>query len=205
MRINLPNAISLVRVLIAPIYFVLILSSDQLFQQLGCILFLIGALSDYIDGWYARKYNEVTALGKFVDPLADKILTSAAFLSFVYLSIIPMWMVILIIIRDFGTTILRIYGEAIKKHVVTSKLAQVKTALQMVFIAYILILVFIKDSNSSVTTILNINSVIYSDYTYYSMLIITLLTLWTILEYVYQNKSLFEIIFSKTQSKNYAD
>jgi len=203
MKINLPNLISLLRIVISPFYFYLILSTDQLFQQLACVLFLIGALTDYIDGWYARKYNEITDLGKFVDPLADKILTSAAFLSFVFLYIIPWWMVAIIILRDFITTILRIYGEYSGKSFRTSKTAQVKTALQMLFITYILVLIYIKDANSNVTSSLNIQSLIYSSWTYTAMFLLTLMTVWTIIEYFYQNKELLNSLLKSIYKRIY--
>lgn len=190
MKLNLPNIITLSRIIISPVFFFLILSADPLIQQLACLLFMLGAITDSVDGWYARRYNEVTEWGKFVDPLADKFLTTAAFLAFVFMRIIPLWMVIIVIIRDFGTTILRIYAE--KKHIKmkTSFTAKTKTSLQMLFIAYILSLIFIKNANTSVTDPNYMSSWIYSPFTYYSMFLITVITVWSMIEYLLVEKEL---------------
>ncbi len=206
MKLNLPNIITLSRIVISPVFFFMILSSDPLIQQLACLLFLLGAITDSIDGWYARRYNEVTEWGKFVDPLADKFLTTAAFLAFVFMSIIPLWMVIIVIIRDFGTTFLRIYADRNHINMKTSVTAKTKTTLQMLFIAYILSLIFIRNANTTVTDPFNMNSWIYSPLTYYTMLLITIFTVWSLLEYIWVEKELTKSLKKKlTAGKRQTD
>ncbi len=193
MKFSLPNIISLLRIAIAPVFYVFIISNEPLLIRYACWLFIIGAISDYLDGWLARNFYGTTNWGKFVDPLADKIFLAAAFLSFVYLGIIHLWMVIIIIIRDFGTTFLRVFAVNNKHTIKTSKSAKWKTFLQMVFICYILILMYFRDLKIANMTSVKINNLIYSYFTYYMMLVLTILTLWTAVEYLIQNRHLFGI------------
>ena len=204
MKFSLPNIISLIRVIIAPIFFLMLISGEYGLIHISCILYLIGAVTDYIDGWLARKYQDITSWGKFFDPLADKILTTSAFIAFVILHIIPLWMVIVIIIRDFGTTFLRAYADNIDKPIVTSLLAKWKTFLQMLFIAYILTGIFIISivDNPNLGGLLN--DMIYSSYTYVAMLLLTLLTIWSGIEYIIQNKGVINSLWLTILGKNNA-
>ena len=87
------------------------------------MIFIIACVTDTYDGYYARKYNQITPEGKFLDPLADKILVSSAFISFAYLGIIEFWMVGLIIFRDLFVTGLRMVVEQRGLSLVTSLIA----------------------------------------------------------------------------------
>lgn len=164
--------------------------------RIATAIYVIAAFTDFIDGWLARKYHKETKIGKFLDPLADKFLTTSAFIAFVVMNIIPLWMVIVILVRDFGTTFLRLQAESQKKPLETSLSAKIKTTLQMFFIAYILCLLMLKYSNYFVDNQAAIDSILYSDFTYLTMLILTIITVWTLLEYIYQNKLLFKRIFA---------
>ncbi|OGU56080.1 MAG: CDP-diacylglycerol--glycerol-3-phosphate 3-phosphatidyltransferase [Ignavibacteria bacterium GWF2_33_9] len=183
---KLPNILSLSRVIIAPFYVILFLSGDVALQQFAIVLYIIGAITDYYDGYFARKFNWVSSFGKFMDPLADKLLTSAAFLSFFYLDIIPLWMVIIILIRDFGTTFLRLFQ---KNTFTTSYFAKMKTTIQMVFIGAILILFYIIDMYPHSAEAKMLTGWIYSDVTYYLMLIITVITVLTFFDYLKPKKT----------------
>ena len=80
---TLPNQLTILRIILTPIFLYLFLSEDPLLIQISIGVFIVAALTDWYDGWLARKFNYITDWGKFWDPLADKILTSAAFLGFV--------------------------------------------------------------------------------------------------------------------------
>lgn len=205
MFFNLPNIISFSRVVIAPLFILLMLSESSGYIVLGTFLFLLASISDYIDGWYARKYNLVTKWGKFFDPLADKILTTSAFIVFVYFEIMPLWMVLIIIVRDFGTTIIRILMFFFKKQMKTSILAKWKTAIQMIFISSVLCLIFVKYTEIFELNPLIVHRLIYSDITYYFAFLLTIFTLWTLLDYIFQNKSLFKSIWSSFTKKKLAN
>ncbi len=198
----LPNIISLSRVVLSPVFFVLIISDDPLKVRTACVIYGIAALTDYFDGFLARKLNIVTSLGNFLDPLADKFLTGASFIAFVVCGFIPLWMVIIVLARDVGTTVLRVYADSICKPIVTSWSAKVKTFIQMVFIFYILILMLLSNSETFADSSVFINGLLRSDLTYYMMLSLTVFTVWTGVEYVYRNKALFSSIklFGKGKS-----
>jgi CDP-diacylglycerol--glycerol-3-phosphate 3-phosphatidyltransferase len=181
MNWTIPNILSLSRIVIAPIFLWLFLSGDLALQQFSIVLYILGAITDYYDGYFARKLNQMSSFGKFVDPLADKLHTSAAFIAFLLLNIIPFWMVIIIILRDFGTTLLRIM---LKKEFKTSVSAKLKTTLQFIFIGAILVMFYIKDMYPNEQIASTINKLIYSDVTYYSMFLITVLTVWTFVDYL---------------------
>ncbi len=184
-QINFPNIISFVRLAVSPFFYILFLSQNTELVNLSCWLFILSAITDTIDGWAARRFGIVTRWGEFLDPLADKALTTFAFIAFVQKDIIPLWMVIIIIIRDVISTTLRIVGLVKKSPLQTSLSAKVKTTFQMLFISYILILVYLK--NNFAPTILNpttIDNLIYSAFTYLLALIITTMALYSLTGYV---------------------
>lgn len=194
----LPNQLTVLRIILTPVFMILFLSGDPLLIQISLVVYLIAAITDWYDGWLARKFNYITDWGKFLDPLADKILTSAAFFAFVYLDILELWMVLVIVIRDFAITGLRGYADYQKVSFVTSKSAKWKTFIQMVFIYYLLVIYTLQNTQYFYAG----NSVIFNkllepDLIYYSMLSITLLTFYTGVEYVFTNwktiKRLFKI------------
>jgi CDP-diacylglycerol---glycerol-3-phosphate 3-phosphatidyltransferase len=164
---------------------------------IGSVLYLIAALTDFFDGWFARKYHEVTITGKFIDPLADKFLTSFAFIAFSILGIVPWWMTIIIILRDIMTTVMRVLAGSGQLVIKTSWPAKTKTFIQMIFIAIVLIILFIIAVIDDPQIIAFLNSIIYSDITFLIMLAITGLTVWTAAEYIIHNKSYFNNMINR--------
>jgi CDP-diacylglycerol--glycerol-3-phosphate 3-phosphatidyltransferase len=139
-QLNLPNQLTLLRILLTPVFVALLLSTSPLCLQASLAVFIIAALTDLYDGWIARKMGYTTRWGKFLDPLADKVLSSAALLAFVWLGLVGGWMVWIVIVRDFVITGLRSYAEYLDKPIVTTRGAQAKTFGQFVIIYYILFL-----------------------------------------------------------------
>lgn len=180
---QLPNILSWIRIVISPLFFVLVISENSDIVCLSLPVFFIGALTDYFDGWFARRMKVVSKFGKFFDPLADKFLTGFAFLAFVVLSILPLWMVLIIIFRDVLTTVMRFMPNVSSRQFETSYTAKIKTFVQMAFIFIILIIVFLINCPLSGLNRSDLITFIYSDWIYYSMLSIVLLTLWTLLDY----------------------
>ena len=191
-RFTWPNIISLFRIAISPVFYFFLISGDNLLVSIGCILFLVGAYSDYLDGMLARKYHEVTPHGIFIDPLADKVLTTAAFVAFVQMGIIDLWMVAIIIVRDFSTTLLRVWGEKADMPIRTSNSAKFKTFLQMVFIGAILMALFLINSFD----VGALKELLGSEIVYYSMLVLTVLTVWTLGEYLISNRNVIKKLCS---------
>lgn len=185
------NIFTALRVLLAPVFFYLIITPDPTYTRLAVIMFGIAALTDFFDGYMARKFGEETEFGVFLDPLADKVLVLSAFLSFVFLDIIPLWMIIVITVRDIGTTLMRIYADAAKMHVQTSRSAKWKTAIQMIFIFYVLIVIALTRSPEIPDIAQSSSDLLFSNSTYLTMLAITVVTVWTLVEYILDNLDLF--------------
>lgn len=181
---TLPNILSAMRLVISFFFFIFFISCDPLLQLVALFLFLIGSITDYFDGYIARKYNLSSNLGKFLDPLADKFLITAAFTSFVILEYIPVWMLIVIVARDLVTTFLRTNSE---KSIVTSNIAKLKTMVQMVFIILSLVIVVIINSFPNLLIASILNSFLHSIYYDLMMLLIVILTIWSLIEY-FRNK-----------------
>ncbi len=190
----LPNIISFARVILSPVFFVLIISGEPADISAACVIYGIAAISDYFDGFLARKFNIISSVGKFLDPLADKFLTGASFIAFVVMGLVPLWMVIVVLARDFGTTLLRVYADSISKPIATSWSAKVKTFIQMTFIFYLLILILLSQPTFVAGVSAFASELLISEITYYIMLALTLFTVWTAIEYVYRNKALFSSV-----------
>jgi CDP-diacylglycerol---glycerol-3-phosphate 3-phosphatidyltransferase len=186
MKLNTPNIITIIRFVIAPVSLYLLISDNGYLKITACFLFVLGAFTDYLDGYFARKYGQITSEGKFFDPLADKILTLSAFIGFIVLGIVNFWMVLIIFIRDFGTTLLRVYSDKKGIEFKTSFSAKLKTFFQMLFIAYILALIYMVNCECIFDDINALNELLYSNLTYYLMLGLTLFTIWTAIEYIIQ-------------------
>ncbi len=137
---SLPNSLTIARILLTPVFLVMMFSESPFWKQISLVVFIVAALTDYYDGYVARKYGYITRWGKFLDPLADKILSSSALFAFVYLNLVDGWMVWIIVIRDFLITGLRSYAEYKDQPIVTSRPAQAKTLGEFVVLYYILTL-----------------------------------------------------------------
>ncbi|MBU3931396.1 MAG: CDP-diacylglycerol--glycerol-3-phosphate 3-phosphatidyltransferase, partial [Proteobacteria bacterium] len=98
---NLPNTISMLRIGVIPILFFLLLDPGKVMSLVIAILFIAAALTDLLDGYIARKYQIVTTMGKFLDPIADKLIVNTAMIMMIPIDRIPAWIVAVIIIRDF--------------------------------------------------------------------------------------------------------
>ncbi len=105
----------------------------------GFIMFIIAASTDWLDGYYARKYNLVSNFGKFLDPLADKLLVTAALLTLIELQILPAWMAIVILSREFAVTGIRLVAASDGEVIAASNLGKWKTVFQMTALAVLLL------------------------------------------------------------------
>ncbi|MFR6311069.1 CDP-diacylglycerol--glycerol-3-phosphate 3-phosphatidyltransferase [Anaerofustis stercorihominis] len=130
---NLANKITLFRVIMIPVYVVLMIMTNIPNNYLiAGIVFVIASISDFVDGQIARKCNMVTDFGKFVDPLADKLLVMAAMLCFVEINFIPAWVVITILAREFIVTGLRTLAASNGVVIAADKIGKLKTTTQMI-------------------------------------------------------------------------
>ncbi|MFQ6091212.1 MAG: CDP-diacylglycerol--glycerol-3-phosphate 3-phosphatidyltransferase [bacterium] len=149
MLLNVPNALTLLRVALTPLFVIFLFREGIWFRYVASVLFLCAALSDFYDGYLARQRGSVSRFGRFMDPLADKILTSSAFISFAALKIVATWMVYTIVVREVMITCLRMYSISRKNPLITSRLAKWKTSCQMVVILVILLLLNINATRAA--------------------------------------------------------
>ncbi len=137
---NLPNALTLTRIFLVPLLVVVLLTGRFAERELwGFVVFATAALTDYLDGYLARKRHQVTTLGKLLDPIADKLLISAAFVSLVELEIAPAWMVVIVIGREFAVTGLRSIASSQGFTIDASKLGKSKMASQVFCIGFLIV------------------------------------------------------------------
>ncbi len=136
---NVPNLLSLFRILLVPLLVVVLLTKFDGKEFVGLGLFLLASLTDFLDGFIARRQQLVTRLGKLLDPAADKILTSAAFISLVELGLAPAWMVVVIISREFAGSSLRSLAASENLVLGAIRSAKTKTVLQIIAISLLIV------------------------------------------------------------------
>ena len=143
---NLPNKLTIARIILAPIFMIFLLINNTYSQYFATFIFLVASLTDLYDGYLARKTGVITGFGKFMDPLADKILVFTAFVSFVALGYVKTWMILVMILRDFLMTGLRSLAAYKGVVIMPSLLAQWKTGSQMTVIIIILLYINLKST-----------------------------------------------------------
>ena len=138
---NLPNSLTVTRIFLVPLLVVVLLTKFEGHRILGVSKEIVGAaifgvasLTDWLDGYLARRRKQITALGQVIDPFADKLLTSAALVSLVQMDLAPAWMVVVIIGRDFAVTGLRTLAYARGIAVPASPLGKIKMAAEVIAI-----------------------------------------------------------------------
>lgn len=184
---NIPNKITVSRILLIPV-FVIVMMFDfgwgnmtlfgaemQVNYFVGALIFIVASATDWVDGYYARKYNLVTNLGKFLDPLADKLLVSAAFILLVEINLAPAWIVIVIISREFAVTGLRLILAGQGEVVAANQLGKIKTWAQIVAISALIL-------HNTIFTLIGIPFDVIMLY------IALFFTLWSGWDYFYKNR-----------------
>ena len=173
---NLPNKLSIMRVACVPIFVLLLYCSSPWCRWAAIAVFVIASLTDFLDGYLARKHQLVTDFGKFIDPLADKLLVLSAFIMLTELRQLPAWFTILILTRELSVDGLRLAAMT-KKHVIAAgKLGKIKTCSQMFFILLLLCL--------------NINA-FSSWFSSICSVWVAIITLWSGVDYFIRNRFVF--------------
>jgi len=134
---NLPNSLTLFRIFLVPFLVVVLLTKYS--NRLGLMIFLVAAATDFFDGYFARRMQKITRLGVLLDPIADKLLMSAAFISLVELGMARAWMVVIIIGREFAVSGLRSIAAQHGVTIAASPLGKGKTISQTVAIALLIL------------------------------------------------------------------
>lgn len=141
MKLNVPNILTIARIFITPVFLAVILMDNLPHKFLiACIIFSIGSITDAIDGHLARKNNQITNFGKFLDPIADKILTTSALLAFMSMGLCNIWIVMLVLTREFAIASVRMIAAAGGVVIPANIWGKIKTVSQMVFTILIMLL-----------------------------------------------------------------
>lgn len=170
---NLPNKLTTLRVIIIPFFVFFLLwqnGENRTFRMIALALFIIASLTDLLDGKIARKYNLVTNFGKFMDPLADKLLVCSALICLIELNALPAWMVIIIISREFIISGFRLIASDNGVVIAASYWGKFKTTFQMVSVVLLILDI---PALAFVTTI--------------CVWIALLLTIVSLVDYIYKN------------------
>lgn len=141
MTLNNPNKLTILRILLTPIFLAVILWEGLPHRfVIACLIFGVAAITDAIDGKLARKNNEITNFGKFLDPIADKVLTTAALLAFMAMGLCNIWIVMLVLTREFAIASIRMIAAAGGVVIPANKWGKIKTVSQMTFTILIMLL-----------------------------------------------------------------
>jgi CDP-diacylglycerol---glycerol-3-phosphate 3-phosphatidyltransferase len=136
---NLPNTITLLRISVVPFLFILLLSPGEFWSLLLAILFAIASMTDFLDGYIARRYNLITTMGKFLDPLADKLIINTAMILMIPIGRIPAWIVAITIMRDLIVDGIRSIASSEGIYIQASRLGKQKTLAQIIAVTALLI------------------------------------------------------------------
>jgi CDP-diacylglycerol--glycerol-3-phosphate 3-phosphatidyltransferase len=136
---NLPNTISLIRISVVPFLFILLTSPGEFWSLILAILFAVASITDMLDGFLARKYNMITTMGKFLDPLADKLIVNTAMILMIPIGRIPAWIVAITIIRDLIVDGIRSIASSEGFYIQASPLGKQKTIAQLFSVTALMI------------------------------------------------------------------
>jgi len=177
---NIANKLTILRVLLVPIFVTVLMTnvlSEPFAQYVALIIFIVAAATDFLDGHIARSRNLVTTFGKFMDPLADKLLVTSALICFVELDMIPAWIVIIIVSRDFIISGVRLVAASAGKVIAASWWGKIKTVVQMLMIIILLMN-------------LNFSFAVYIEQGF--IIIAVVLTIISLLDYILKNIEVFK-------------
>jgi CDP-diacylglycerol--glycerol-3-phosphate 3-phosphatidyltransferase len=176
---NLANKITLLRVLMIPLFIVFLYLDNPYLNGYAAAIFVIASITDSLDGYIARRFNMITDFGKFVDPLADKLLVTAAIVALVDFGLMIPWIAVCILAREFIVTALRTLAAAEGKVIAASGWGKIKTIVQMIGITLLLLLPQLISFNSATPVILVINYLMGA------------ITIWSGIDYMIKNWYLF--------------
>jgi CDP-diacylglycerol--glycerol-3-phosphate 3-phosphatidyltransferase len=191
---NVPNTLTLLRIALAPVFMFFFLIDNFYMRLIALGLFIVAALTDLADGFYARKYGVITGFGKFMDPLADKILVSSALISFIALGYVSPLPVVLIVGREFAITGLRLLTAYKGVVIPPTWSAKVKTFLQMTVVgavmAYICLISTLNHYQSPYLEMLHFDYRLYFNWLLWITAGVTVLTgIDYVVKYYYMIKS----------------
>ncbi|NQT96004.1 MAG: CDP-diacylglycerol--glycerol-3-phosphate 3-phosphatidyltransferase [Candidatus Omnitrophica bacterium] len=188
---NLPNKLTISRIGLTFVFMFFLFTRWPYGKVAALITFALASFTDYIDGRIAKERGLVTDFGKFMDPIADKILLLAAFLAFVEMKLVPAWCVVIIIFREFIILGLRVLG-IIKGHIVAaSRAGKHKTVSQVITVFFILVYLVVREHARGLDIWTNRIEIVSKNVIFLLMLVTVVLTLASGISYLIKNKRLF--------------
>ncbi len=188
---NLANILTLLRIVCAFFFIWFVLKQTLFFNFLAMCIFIIAGISDYLDGFIARRTNAISGFGKLLDPVADKIFVLGAFISFVRLSIVPVWVVVVIIFRELLVTGLRVFAAYNGKLIPAEISGKHKTAWQMGVVFFILLWLLLNSAPyNNIRYFLQIYEWFFKGCINMLMFIVLAITLWSGWKFLWNNKEI---------------
>ncbi len=175
MKLNLPNKLTLLRVCLIPFFVIALLfngGNTTFARMLSLFIFLVASITDFFDGYIARRYNLITNFGKFMDPLADKLLVCSAFVCFTAIGQLNAYVVLIVLAREFIISGFRLVASDAGIVIAASKLGKAKTVVQMITVILLIL---------DISELYIINNVF--------VMLTVVLTLASLIEYIYMNRS----------------
>ena len=189
---NLPNKLTISIIILTFLFMLLLFSKGVLPKVLALFIFLLASFTDFLDGFLAKKRNEITDFGKLMDPIADKILVLAAFLAFVEMKLIPAWMVVIIIFREVAITGLRVLALTKDRVIPADDGGKHKTVSQIFAVFVILLFLIFREAGMKVFRFWNGEiEAIYKNAIFILMLVTIILTLISGAAYLVKNREIY--------------
>ena len=194
-KMNIPNRLTVVRIALVPVFLVLMALSDMAdwIKYAALAVYVIASLTDYLDGYLARKKKIVTNFGKLMDPLADKILVAAGFIMIVGAGTIPAWMAVVVIGRDFILNTIRMFGKENGETISAGVYGKIKTASQMIGVSLAIIdthsifaFLELKKTMGVVPMLINVSMSIF-------ITVALIFTIWSMIDYFMKYKKYIDI------------
>lgn len=184
---NLPNVLTLFRIVLTFVFIFLFTKNGLEARVLALIVFTLASLTDFLDGYIARKYNLITPFGKLMDPIADKFLTLSAFFMFMQLQLIAVWMFVAIFLREMTVTGLRLFAMKRGTALAAEGAGKLKTVLQIVSVYLIIIFSILVQFNSEAQAY---QSMMRHAFTGINILMyfVVIITLWSGITFVWNNR-----------------
>lgn len=194
-KMNLPNKLSVIRILMVPLYVIAMCLLDvwEYMNYIALGIYVLASVSDYIDGYIAKRKKFVTNFGKLIDPLADKILVAAGFIMLTGMGIIPAWVTFIMIGRDLLMNTLRIFAVEAGVTIAAGIGGKIKTAFQMIAVCLAMVdmkglFYFIANGSKMSLFELSVNALMTV-----SVVVAVIFTLWSCIEYFIKNKKYIDV------------
>ena len=189
---NLPNKLTILRILLTFAFIVFLFVNGVAAKITALLVFILASATDVLDGFLAKRNNQITDFGKLMDPIADKILVLSAFLSFVEIGVVQAWMVIVIVFREVVITGLRLLALSKRVIIPADDGGKHKTVWQVGSIVIVLLFLIFSEGGSAVFKFWNTDfETYYKNFIFFVMLITVSLTLASGLAYLWKNKEVY--------------